>query len=174
MYGPYSDQSVQQNFLDILLSFFDFLKMSSFQNEKLATQADQKWTPRWAWNEMLARKPHFGLIHIWCLGKLLKKLCPEISKLINKSRGKCHEGYFHKSWVLILDSTWFFSLPSDHCECKILEKSKERYHQRQVFEGLDWEDFGLWWTFHATEIIIAFRAKILHKIRNYMSLQKYL
>ena len=54
-------------------------------------------------------------------------------------------------------------LPSDHCECKILEKSKERYHQRQVFEGLDWEDFGLWWTFHATEIIIAFRAKFLHK-----------
>ena len=36
------------------LVFFIFCKISSVQNEKLATQADQKWTPRWAWNEMLA------------------------------------------------------------------------------------------------------------------------
>ena len=41
-------------FLRHFVVFFDFLKISSFQNEKLATQADQKWTPRWAWNEMLA------------------------------------------------------------------------------------------------------------------------
>ena len=42
-------------FLRHFVVFFDFLKISSFQNEKLATQADQKWTSRWAWNEMLAQ-----------------------------------------------------------------------------------------------------------------------
>ena len=51
VYYPSSDQSVKPIFLGSVLFF---CKISSVQNEKLATQADQKWTPRWAWNEMLA------------------------------------------------------------------------------------------------------------------------
>ena len=46
------------------LDFSDLLKISSVQNEKVATQADQKWTPRWAWNEMLAKKCSIGLENI--------------------------------------------------------------------------------------------------------------
>ena len=37
---------LSQIFFRYCLDFSDFLKISSVQNEKVTTQADQKWTPR--------------------------------------------------------------------------------------------------------------------------------